>query len=235
MSITTVRLAFLMVLLAGCCSLPAYAEEPVAVKRILALKTYLAESRAVLSDYTWLETTVISMKGEDEEYRSQKHCSYGADGTVRRVPLTGVPEQYTFGIFFAKELKSDDVAGYIQEAVRLMQQYLPLNPNGIQAVTETGKLSFGVTDPGKQGRLNIRDFLYRGDSIDLDIDVTNNHPIMLKIRSFLATKGDSVTITVTFGSLYGSASFAREAVLEVNGKKLKIAVQSSDFVKITGR
>jgi hypothetical protein len=48
-------------------------------ERIAALKESLAANQAALKQYSWVETTAISMKGEVKK-QEQKQCSYGADG-----------------------------------------------------------------------------------------------------------------------------------------------------------
>jgi hypothetical protein len=206
---------------------PAFAEEPTAAERVVALKAYLVESQTVLSQYDWIETTTVSIDGV-EKVRRQQICSYGADGTVQKKPMNqrrGLRVE-------SEETGKKEVAGFMQDAVQLVHQYVPLNPNGLQAVTENGKLSFSVTDPAKQGRLTIRDFLVSGDRVDLDLDLTNNRPLSLKINTYLNSEREPFTLAVIFGSLYGSATFARETVLESKLKKLKVTVQNTEYLKI---
>ncbi|HEY5973562.1 MAG TPA: hypothetical protein VIU41_02370 [Geobacteraceae bacterium] len=227
---TPVRLAAIVAAIVGTLALPAFAAEPTAAERVAAIKANLAESQTILRQYEWIETTVVSIKG-DEKSRKQQRCYYGADGTIRKVPITQpAPEPHKRGLLGKiEEKKKEDLTGPMQEAVSLVHQYIPLNPNGIQSVTEDGKLYFNVTDPGKQGRLTIRDFLKSGDLVDLDLDLTNNRPLALKINSFLDTEWEAVTLAVTFGSLYGKATFAQEMVLEARGKQLKVTVQNTGY------
>ena len=44
--------------------------------RVAALKQSLAENQKRLQQYQWVETTIVSLKGE-EKSRVQKLCSYG--------------------------------------------------------------------------------------------------------------------------------------------------------------
>ena len=59
-----------------------------------AIKEALAKNQAALRQYTWIETTTISLKGEVKK-KEQKQCSYGADGKVQKVPIPGqaAPQQ----------------------------------------------------------------------------------------------------------------------------------------------
>ncbi len=53
-------------------------------QRVAALKQSIAESQARLRRYEWVETTIISLKGEEKD-RKQQRCYYGADGTIQKV------------------------------------------------------------------------------------------------------------------------------------------------------
>ncbi len=225
-----------MPLILGALVLPVSGAEPVAVQRVIALKTRLAEDQAVLRQYEWLETTTISLHGELKG-RRLRHCSYDADDVLRKVPFNpAAQEQKRFRQSDKNERKAEAEEGeltkYMQEAVNLVHQYVPLNPNGIKAVSDENKLWFSVSDPGKQGQLNIKDFLVRGDYVILDMDLTNDRPLALKIGSFLDTEGVPAFLSVTFGSLYGTASFVREAVFDAKEMGLQITVKNSDFNKV---
>ena len=57
-----------------------------------SLKASLAANQAALKKYEWIETTVVSLKGE-EKSRKQNRCYYGADGGVTKVPVTAPPPE----------------------------------------------------------------------------------------------------------------------------------------------
>jgi hypothetical protein len=236
MKLSTLCRAGMVPLIVGALVLPVCAAESVAVQRVIALKARMAEDQAVLRQYEWLETTTISLKGEVKG-RRLRHCSYDADGVLRKVPFNpAAPEHKRFRQNGKDERKAEAEEGeltkYMQEAVNLVHQYVPLNPNGIKAVSDENKLWFSVSDPGKQGQLNIKDFLVQGDYVILDMDLTNDRPLALKIGSFLDTEGIPAFLSVTFGSLYGTAAFVREAVFEAKEMGLQISVKNSDFNKV---
>src|SRR6476619_1347866 len=54
--------------------------------QVAALKESLAKNQAALKQYSWVETTVISMKGEVKK-QQQKQCAYGPDGKVQKTPI----------------------------------------------------------------------------------------------------------------------------------------------------
>ena len=61
------------------------AQDPVA-----ALKQSMQQGLALIRQYEWVETTIISLKGE-EKARKQNRCYYGADGKVQKVSLDQAP------------------------------------------------------------------------------------------------------------------------------------------------
>ena len=60
--------------------------------RVAALKQWLGKSKAQLKQYQWIQTTVVSLKGEEKSSKEEQ-CYYGVDGTLEKVPLTAPPEE----------------------------------------------------------------------------------------------------------------------------------------------
>ena len=76
-------------------SLPLPAQQPDAAakqqmvqEKVAALKQSLAQNQAALKQYSWTESTEISLKGEVKK-REQKECHYGPDGKVVKTPIAG--------------------------------------------------------------------------------------------------------------------------------------------------
>ena len=53
---------------------------------VAALKQSIQQGLKLARQYEWVETTIISLKGE-EKARKQNRCYYGADGKVQKVSL----------------------------------------------------------------------------------------------------------------------------------------------------
>ena len=72
---------------------PAAAKDSVAT-----LKQSLAQGQALIRKYEWVETTIISLKGE-EKARKQNRVYYGADGKLQKTPIgeTAPPPQQASG------------------------------------------------------------------------------------------------------------------------------------------
>ena len=62
-----------LTLLLAAFALPAIAQQPTVAERAAMLKATMAASEAVLKQYEWIQTTVVSLKG-DEKSRKQERC-----------------------------------------------------------------------------------------------------------------------------------------------------------------
>ena len=103
---------------------------------VAALKQNLADGQKKLRQYEWIETTAISLKGE-EKSRKQQRVYYGADGKLTKVPM-GEPKPAAApsgggggrdrrGGGRVKENiienKKDDMVEYMGQASALIQKY----------------------------------------------------------------------------------------------------------------
>ena len=223
------RRAILAALVLCGLALPAIAQEPDLTTLVDAFKANMADSQAVLQKYEWIETTVVNLDGIENPPR-KKLCYYKANGDLRKDPLP------VSGKRFARDMiPPDEMEGltkYVQDAMKLMYQYIPLNLSGIQSAQLGGNLFFKVTEPGKRALLTISNFLLPGDRMVLDLDLATKRPLSLSIDSYLDNQKNPVTLRVNYGSLYGTASFPRQTVLEAKGRDLKVTIQNTEYIKI---
>jgi len=227
-------LTALIAIFVGSLPLPAFAQQPTAAERIASLKATLAESQVALRQYQWIETTVVSVKGE-EKSRKQEQCYYGADGKLQKVLLSESasesPKRGLRGLIAEK--KKEEMTGYMQEAVWLVRQYIPPDPSRIQAVKDAGKVALQLLEPGKRVRMVFMDYLKSGDSLSLDVDLTNNHPLSANVKSYLDSDKEPVTLAITFGTLNDGTTYVSSSMLDAKGKELNVTVENSGYRKMT--
>jgi hypothetical protein len=214
-------------------------QTPPAQDRAAALKQALAQNQAALRQYTWIETTEISMKGEVKK-QEQKQCYYGADGKVQKTPLPGqaaAPKKEPGGggrrgggrIKEAiVENKVEDLKDYMEQVAALVHQYVPPDAQKIQAAQAAGKLSAPTgTQP-----LTVKDYLKPGDQLSIGLD-----PAAMKLTSYNVSsyvekpKEDDVTLTVTFAALPDGTSYPQQVLLDVKAKAIKVKVTNSGHKK----
>lgn len=216
-------------------SVSGLAQGQSAPERAAALKASLAVSQAVLKQYEWIETTVVSVKGE-EKSRQLNRCYYGADGGVQKVPLTTPPPAAKKRGLRGKiaEAKKEELTDYMKNAVALVKAYVPPNPQLIQVAKDNGKVSMDIVQPGKRARLHFRDYLKPGDTLSVDLDLTSNHMLGLTVKSYLETRDDAVNLEARLATLADGTTYPDLITLDAPAKKIKVQVDNSGYRK-TGK
>jgi uncharacterized protein YdeI (BOF family) len=212
---------------------PAVAQQPSVPERVAALKASLAASQIILRQYEWIETTVVSLKG-DEKSRKQERCYYGADGGIQKVEVSASPEpekkRGLRGKIIAK--KKEELTDYMKQAVALVKTYVPPNPAKIQAAKDAGKVTIEVLEPGKRARLNFRDYEKAGDNLGVEVDLVNNRPLGVKVSTYLDDAKDAVLLDVRMGQLNDGTTYASDITLDAPAKKIQVAVENSGYRKM---
>jgi hypothetical protein len=207
---------------------------PTSQERVAALKQSMQESQTKLRQYEWIETTIISVKGE-EKGRTQKRCYYGADGKVQKVPIgSPAPAQESpagggrRGRVKAKvvENKKDDMKDYMERAAALVQQYVPPQPVDIQRAKDAGKVTANPAGPGLV-RLEFPDYLKSGDRLSIDVDAAANQLRGLSVASYLDQAEDAVALAVQLGTLADGTSYTAQTTLDAAAKKIRVVIQNA--------
>jgi hypothetical protein len=218
---------------------PIVAQQPTApaggTDHVAAIKQSLQQSAAALRQYQWVETTAVSIKGE-EKSRTQNNCYYGADGKLQKTPVAAAPasdSKKQRGLKGrAAENKKEDISESMQEAVGLVKQYVPPDPARIQAAKDAGKLS--VTPPDPQGRVQvvIKDYLKAGDSLTIDVNAATNVISSLTVATFTDSAKDTVGMKVSWGSLADGTLYAATIQLDVAAQNLAVAIENTGYKKL---
>ena len=205
--------------------------------RVAALKQSMAASQKQLRQYEWIETTIISMKGE-EKSRKQQRCYYGADGKVQKVPIdSGQAAQQSSGGGGRRrgggrvkesivENKKEGIQDYMEQAAGLIHQYVPPNPELIEKSKAAGKVA---TRPGAAGQvgLDFNDYLKPGDRLSVELDGANNRLLGLNVASYLESPEDVVTLAVQFATLPDGTSYTAQTTLDAKAKNIRVVTQNS--------
>jgi hypothetical protein len=181
--------------------------------KVAALKQSLAANQQLQKQYKWVETTVVSMKGE-EKSRTQKQCFYGPDGKVQKQQLTAPPQQSAPGGVKGKAVakKQEEITAAMNQAVALVHTYVPPDPQRIQAAKAAGNLSVTPTGPNS-ARMDLRNYVKSGDTLSLGLDTASNAIQTVSVKLYLGAPSDAVTLDVTFARLREGLSYPGNVVL----------------------
>ena len=200
-------------------------------ERVAALKQNLAQSQKQLRSYEWIETTMISLKGE-EKARTQKRCYYGADGKLVKVDMGEKAAPSSGGGGRGRlanrviENKKDDMKEYMAQASALIHKYVPPTPEAIQNAKDRMKV-----EPPAAGkvRMTFTDYLLPGDKMTIDLDPAANRLMGLSVASYIDKKEDTVTLEVVTGTLTGGVTYTSETTLEAKAKNIKVVIENAGY------
>ena len=189
------------------------------------------------------------MKGEVKK-QEQKQCYYGADGKVQKTPLAGAaqpaPKKEGAGTRWSArrrrrrvkeaviENKVEDLKDYMERVAALVHEYVPPDPQKLQAAQAAGHLTVQPSAGGVV-MLQAKDYLKPGDSLSIGFDSA------LKLSSYNSTsyvekpKEDDVTLAVTFGILPDGTAFPQQVFLDVKAKQIQVKVTNSGHKKGASR
>lgn len=207
-------------------------------EKVAALKKSLAENQAALKQYSWTETTQISLKGEVKK-QEQKECHYGPDGKVQKTPIQGADQaQQTGGGrrrggIIKKEIiehKVKEVKEYMERVAALVHEYVPPDPQKIQAAEAAGNLS--IQPAQGVANLTIKNYLKEGDSVTIGFDSAAKKIRSYNVQSYLDKPNeDVVTLAVSFASLPDGTNYPQQTVLNATDKQIQVKVTNSGYKK----
>ncbi|MCI0407758.1 MAG: hypothetical protein L0191_04190 [Acidobacteria bacterium] len=222
----TLGLALLTVL----SSMPSAQEPP--QDRVAALKQWLGQSAAQLKQYQWVETTVVSVKGEQKSSKEEQ-CYYGADGKVQKVPLTAPPEEKEKRGLRGKivENKKEEMSDSMKEAVALVKSYVPPSAQKIDACKAAGNMSMTPLPGGKSMQLTFKNYNKPGDALSVTMDTTTNRLLGISVASYMQDEKDAVTLKVTIDSLPDGTGYASQIALEDKQVEMEVNITNSGYRK----
>ncbi len=199
-----------------------------AADKVAALKQSLQSGMAAVRKYEWVETTTLSLKGEQKS-KKQNQCYYGADGVLQKIPTGGgQAEAKSPGGIRGKIAanKKEEMADYMEAAVKLIKEYVPPDPAQVQKVKDAGKLSFTPLAADKL-QLQFHDYHKAGDILSVYLDPTTNHLLGLRVSTYLEKPDDKVTLDVTMNTLSDGAVYPSAIDFDGYSKEIKVEVRNT--------
>jgi hypothetical protein len=226
----------LCILFAGCLFLvkPAPAQDvgQVIQQKVAALKQSVAANQKALRQYSWIQKTELSLKGEVKSTKIEQ-CRYGSDGSVQKTQLSEPQEQKKKGGLRGKAVakKTAEMKDYMERAVSLIERYVPPVPDKLQAVVAAGKASLSQAGPDAI-QLQFRDYFKSGDAITLTVDKTAKTIRQATVDSYLNDETDTVSLKIDFQTLPDGTNYAASKILTVAAKQIVVKIVGSSYQKL---
>ncbi len=206
-------------------------------ERVAALKAALQQNQERLRQYEWIETTIISLKGE-EKGRKQQRCYYGADGKVQKIAVGDAapapapqPSGGRRGGRIKQrvvENKKDDMRDYMERAVALIHRYVPPNPAAIQQAKDAGHLALKPSGEGGV-QLMFTSYIQPNDSFAIDIDGAANRLRSIALSTYLEKPDEPVLLSVRFATLDDGTNYVAQTTLDAVEKKIRVVLENSGY------
>lgn len=211
---------------------PAAPANP-AAEHAAAIKATLQKDQAALKEYEWVETTIISMKGE-EKSRVQNKCYYGADGKVQKTALGEPPaeEKGKRGIRGkVVENKKEEITEYMSKTAAAIKTYVPADPAKLQAAQAAGKVAVEMLDPGKRVRVSFKDYNVPGDLLSFELDVATNHILAMSVQTTVEGGKEPVDFQTAFSALPDGTGYPAKTTLDAKDVGMMVVVENTGHRK----
>lgn len=229
------KMIFVLVLVLFACSLGSLAQADMK-ETVDMIKKNLVQSNQKIKQYGWIETTKVYVKGELKSTK-QNQCYYSVDGQLTKVATGGTDQPKKSRGLKGKiiENKKEEMADYVAKAVEKIKGYLPPNPEKIQQIYASGKVSIQILEPGKKFKLSFPGYLQNGDDLSVSLDKSNQKLISLDVNTYIDNVEDKVVFNVTYKDLPDGTQYPVSTSLFANAQNLKIVIENSGYRKGTGQ
>jgi len=202
-------------------------------QKLAAFKEAVAQNRAALQQYSWIQKTQLSFKGEVKNTKIES-CHYGPDGRVQKTQVSepvepkkrrGIKGKVAAG-------KIEDVKDYMERTTSLIERYVPPSPERLKSVANQGNASFRKTGLDTI-ELQFRDYVKKGDTVTFGLDMAAQRIAQLNINTYLADEDkDPISLAVTFQTLPDTTNYPASKVLNVTAKQIVVKADSSNYQKL---
>ncbi len=212
-------------------TVPALPQNPQLQEKLAAVKQTMAENKQKLRQYKWIETTQLTLKG-DQKPPSQNSCVYGPDGQVQKTLISPPPEQPSGGRMKQKIIakKKEEMKDYMGDVKALLSLYVPPDPQKMQAAYQAGKVSLNPV-PGAVN-LVFTDYAQPGDKMTLTFETATKKITGLNINTYMGEEKDAVALQVQMGSLPDGTNYVQQTVLNAAAKHLVVTTTNSNYEKL---
>jgi hypothetical protein len=212
-------------------TIPALPQNPELQEKLAAVKAVAAENKQQLRQYQWIETTQLTLKG-DQKPPTQNSCQYGPDGQVQKTPIGPPPEQPSGGRLKERiiEKKKAEMKDYMQDVKGVLAMYVPPDPQRMQQAYQAGNVALNPV-PGAVN-LVFTNYAQQGDKMTLTFDTAAKKITSLDINTYMGETKDVVTLRVQMATLPSGPNYAQQTVLNATAKELVVTTTNSNYQKL---
>lgn len=200
-------------------------------EKLAAVKQAAAENKQRLLQYQWIETTQLTLKG-DQIPPMENSCRYGPDGQVQKTPIGPPPQPPSGGRMKQKfiEKKKEEMKDYMQDVKSVLAMYVSPDPQRIQQAYQAGNVALNPV-PGAVN-LVFSNYAQPGDKMTLTFNTATKKIAALSVDTYMGEAKDKVTLQVHMGSLPDGTNYVQQSVLTASAKELTVTTTNSNYQKL---
>jgi hypothetical protein len=196
-----------------------------------AAKEAAARNQAALRQYTWIQTTQISLKGEVKATKVES-VLYGPDGQQHKTVISAPQPKHEPGIRGRiEEREEGELKSTLESAALLVQSYVPPSPDKLQAAVSAGNMRVLTGQPG-QAILAFSNYQLPGDALTLTMNLEPRVIQTLDVSTWLGEPDKPVTLVVQMQQLPDGTNYPQLSTLSIPSKNVQVMVNNSDFQKV---
>lgn len=202
-------------------------------QKIMALKQAAAANKQRLRQYQWIETSQITLKGEQKPERVYQ-CSYGPNGTVQKIPMGAQPQQQQQRGLRGRivEKKTAEMKDYMTGVQSLLSLYVPPNSELIQKAFASKNVSLDKTMGASGVQLAFHNYAKEGDQMTIGFDTTTKKITTINVNTYMDNPQDAVTLSVQMASLPDGTNYAAQTKLNATQKQIQVTTTSTNYAKL---
>jgi hypothetical protein len=209
---------------------PLAAQNPELQQKIADVKMVAAMNKQALAQYTYVQTTTISIKGDVKKVTHDQVVT-GPDGKPQKTSLDPPPAPPSGGRLrqHVVEKKTDEFTDYADSIKTLIQQYLPPDTDMIQQAASQGNIALGPTGAPGVIQLVISNYIKQGDKMTLVVNKAAGGLQSVSIATYLSDPSDAVTVNVQFAAIPGGPNHPSTITINGVSKQMTIVNQNGSY------
>ena len=197
-------------------------------QKLAAFKEAVAQNQAALRQYSWIQKTQLSRKGDVKSTKTES-CHYGPDGRVQRTKVSEPAEQQKKG---GGSALNEDLQDYMERTVSMIERYVPPSLERLKSVAGQGNAAFRQTGADTI-ELQFKDYVKKGDTVTFVLDLAAQRISRAIVNTYLAEEDkDAITLTVDFQTPPDATNYPANKLLTVAAKQIVVKVDSSNYQKL---
>jgi hypothetical protein len=212
------------------------AQNPELQQKIADLKAAAAANKQALAQYTYQQTTTISIKGEVKKVTHDQVVT-GPDGKPQKTsldPPSAAPAP-SGGRLKQKVIakKKEEFMDYADSIKALIQQYLPPDKDLIQQAAAQGNIAMEPAGTPGAASLVISNYVKKGDKMTIALNKAAGGLQSISIATYLNDPSDAVTVNVQFAKIADGPNHASTVTINGASKQMTIVNQNADYKKLS--